>query len=336
MKVAVVILNWNGKALLEQFLPSVTKFSSDKETTVVVADNGSSDDSVEFVKKAYPQVHIIQLETNYGFALGYNKALEQIDAEYLVLLNSDVEVTRNWLKPLISYLDAHPEVAVCGPKILDYKDKTKFEYAGAAGGFIDKYAYPYCRGRMFNSVEADEGQYDTIADCLWVSGACLVARASVYKELGGLDERFFAHMEEIDYCWRVNNAGFKVTNIPESVIYHVGGASLEMGSPWKTFLNFRNSLLCLYKNTEKKDWNYIVTRRLILDGVAAVKFLFTDSPMHFMAVYKAHREFFKMKKLYAPLTNSETERYSDKFIWKGSIVVSYYIKKTHKYSALQK
>ncbi|MFB6341974.1 glycosyltransferase family 2 protein [Saccharicrinis sp. FJH62] len=336
MKVAVVILNWNGKALLEQFLPSVTKYSADKDTVVVVADNGSTDDSVEFVKKTYPQVQILPLEENYGFALGYNKALEQVDAEFYVLLNSDVEVTKDWLKPLISFLDTHPEAAVCGPKILDYKDKTKFEYAGAAGGFIDKYAYPYCRGRMFNTVEKDEGQYDTNAECLWVSGACLVTRASVYKELGGLDERFFAHMEEIDFCWQVNNSGYKVVNIPESVIYHVGGASLAMGNPHKTFLNFRNSLLCMYKNTEKADWNKILFKRLILDGIAAVKFLFTDSPAHLMAVYRAHREFFKLKKFYTPLISSGSDSSGKKLVMQGSIVLTYYFKKIRKYSALSK
>ena len=336
MKVAVVILNWNGRSLLEQFLPSVTKYSADKDTVVIVADNGSTDDSVEFVKKAYPKVQILQLEENYGFALGYNKALKQIDAEYYVLLNSDVEVTEDWLKPLISYMDSHPEVAVCGPKILDYKDNAKFEYAGAAGGFIDKYAYPYCRGRMFNTVETDEGQYDTPAECLWVSGACMVTRASVYREFSGLDERFFAHMEEIDYCWRVNNKGFKVVNLPASVIYHVGGASLDMGNPRKTFLNFRNSLLCMYKNTERKNWNHIFIKRLILDGIAAVKFLFTDSPAHFMAVFKAHCEFFKLKKHYAPLINSETDQSDNKLVWQGSIVVWYYLKKVRKYSDLIK
>ncbi|MFB6318655.1 glycosyltransferase family 2 protein [Saccharicrinis sp. FJH54] len=336
MKIAVVILNWNGRALLEQFLPSVTQYSADKDTVVVVADNGSTDDSVDFVKKTYPTVQILQLEENYGFALGYNKALEQIDAEYYVLLNSDVEVTEGWLKPLIAYLDAHPDVAACGPKILDYKDKTKFEYAGAAGGFIDKYAYPYCRGRMFNTVEADNGQYDTITDCLWVSGACLMVRAAVYRQHAGLDERFFAHMEEIDFCWRLNNSGLKVVNIPQSVIYHVGGASLAMGNPRKTFLNFRNSLLCLYKNTEKEKLSYILFRRLILDGIAAVKFLLTDSPAHFMAVYRAHRAFFKLKKFYGPLEASVPVFAGKKLVWQGSIVIAYYFKKVHKYTSLTK
>lgn len=333
MKVAVVILNWNGKALLEQFLPSVTKYSADKDTAVFVADNGSTDDSVDFVNKAFPQVQVLDLKENFGFALGYNKALDQINATYYVLLNSDVEVTKDWLKPLIAYMDEHSDVAVSGPKILDYKDKSKFEYAGAAGGFVDKYAFPFCRGRIFDTVEADNGQYDTNADCLWVSGACLVTRSSVYRKLGGLDSRFFAHMEEIDFCWRVNNSGYKVINLPESTVYHLGGGSLAMGNPRKTFLNFRNSLLCLYKNTAQKRWSEAYRVRLFLDGIAALKFLFSDSYAHFSAVFKAHRAFRALKKHYTPLRFSREEN-STQHVLQGSIVKGYYINKLKRYSAL--
>lgn len=336
MRVAVVILNWNGKKLLEQFLPSVTAFSNGKDTKVIVADNGSDDDSVSFIKETYPNVGLLEFKENYGFALGYNKALEQVEAEYFVLLNSDVELSDGWLYPLVAYMDEHPEVAVCGPKILDYKDKTKFEYAGAAGGFVDKYAYPFCRGRMFNTLEADEGQYNTNAECLWVSGACLLTRARVFRELGGLDARFFAHMEEIDYCWRVNNAGYKVVAISDSVVYHVGGASLAMGSPRKTFLNFRNSLLCLYKNTEKDHWNRIYAGRIILDGVAAIKFAFSDGMAHFKAVINGHKAFRELKKHYSPLPKGAGQINERNLVFNGSIVFSYYLKKTRKYSVLNK
>lgn len=335
IKTAVVILNWNGRELLEKFLPSVTENSLDEHTAVYVADNASSDDSVSFVRTNYPEVGLVILEKNYGFAEGYNRALAQIDAEYFVLLNSDVEVTQGWLKPLINYLDINLDVAVCGPKILDFKDKVRFEYAGAAGGYVDKYGFPFCRGRIFSEVEQDNTQYNDIADCLWVSGCCLVTRANTYREEGGLDKRFFAHMEEIDYCWRLNIKGKKVVNIPESVIYHVGGASLSMGSPKKTFLNYRNSLLCVYKNSAPDKWMRIYIVRLILDTIAAKLFLFKNGWGHFIAVFNGHRAFWQLKKEYESyhkLIDIPKSRYDVKHVFQGSIVKVFYLGKIKTYS----
>lgn len=247
--VAVIILNWNGAELLRQFLPSVVAGTSPRLADIIVADNGSDDDSVEWVRQHYPEVVLLPFPENYGFAQGYNLSIEQAKAyEYVVLLNSDVETPDGWLEPLVAYADRHPEVAVCQPKLLSYRDKNRFEYAGAAGGFLDRYGYPFCRGRIFGTIEADNGQYDTPCDIFWASGAALFIRTRVYTEVGGLDPYFFAHMEEIDLCWRVHLAGYRIVCLPESRVYHLGGATLAASDPRKTYLNFRNNLLMLHKN----------------------------------------------------------------------------------------
>lgn len=336
-KVAVVILNWNGQKLLEKFLPSVVQYSNGPWVDVMVADNGSSDDSVAFLKKEFPQVRIIILRKNYGFAEGYNRALAQVSADYFMLLNSDVEVTENWLSPLVKYMDAHTEVAACGPKILSYKNKTAFEYAGGAGGFIDRFAYPFCRGRIFTTVEKDQGQYDTFSDVMWVSGCAIMVRSTTYNELGGLDGKFFAHQEEIDLCWRLKNFGFRIVYIPECEIYHVGGASLNVGSPRKAYLNFRNSLLLLYKNLPSDQYHKSYSVRVVLDSIAALKFLYTDSFAHFTAVLRAHRDFHKMRKGYRILRNrylSKITNWEHDEMLKTSVVKEYYILKKKRFSQL--
>ncbi len=291
MKIAVVILNWNGKQLLEQFLPSVTAHS--KEAIVYVADNDSTDDSVEYVKANFPRVKIIQNDSNGGYAKGYNDALQKIDADIYCLLNSDVEVTKDWLIPIIDTFQKFKNVAAVQPKILDYKNKTHFEYAGAAGGFIDKFGYPYCRGRIFDTLEEDQGQYDDVLPIFWATGACLFIRKSIFEEVGRLDEDFFAHQEEIDLCWRIQNTGYNIMYTGTSTIYHLGGATLNTMNPKKTFLNFRNSLFLLIKNVPGPGIWLLIFGRLILDGVAAIKFLLSGKFSHFFAVIKAHGSFYR-------------------------------------------
>lgn len=296
MKTSVVILNWNGRKLLEQFLPSVIKHTlKDDNTEVVVADNGSTDDSVSFLKEHYPQVRLIIFEDNHGFAEGYNLALQQIDSEYVVLLNSDVETSDNWLSNMIDYMEEHPGVAAVQPKILAQRQKTHFEYAGASGGFIDKYGYPFCRGRILGNLEKDEGQHDTVVPIFWATGACLCIRREVYFRVGGLDSRFFAHMEEIDLCWRLNARGHIIECIPQSVVYHVGGASLDMESPRKTYLNFRNNLLMLYKNLPQERLVPVLGARFFLDILAFAHFIVRGKFNNAMAVIGAFRDYLKMK-----------------------------------------
>lgn len=289
-KIAVVILNWNGKSFLEQFLPSVVKFSTNAQ--VIVADNNSTDDSITFLQTNYPKIDIIQLDKNYGFAGGYNKALNQIDSEYYVLLNSDVEVTENWLTPMVELLDNDQSIVACQPKIKAYHNKTHFEYAGASGGFMDKYGYPFCRGRIFDNLEEDKGQYDNVTEVFWASGACLFIRSKEYHEIGGLDEFFFAHMEEIDLCWRLKNQGYKIMVCPSSIVYHVGGGTLNKVKPQKTFLNFRNSLLTLHKNLPKEKRLSIILTRLCLDSIAGAKFLVSGKPNHTWAIVRSHFSFY--------------------------------------------
>lgn len=294
MKVAIVILNWNGKKMLQSYLSSVIKYSSDGAAEVVVADNASTDDSMEYVRTTYPNVWTIMLDKNYGFADGYNRALRQIDAEYYLLINSDVEVTQHWLDPLVSFMDAHSECAACQPKILSMFNRDMFEYAGAAGGFIDKYGYPFCRGRIFNKVEIDTGQYNNITEILWATGACMLVRSSDFWNAGGFDPRFFAHNEEIDLCWRMRIMGHKIYCVPASTVYHVGGGTLPKSNPMKTYLNFRNNLTMLYKNTEDSDLSKVMFMRFLLDYVAAFKMLIVDHNFgEFKAVLKARRDFHK-------------------------------------------
>ena len=299
MKIAVVILNWNGEQMLRDFLPSVVEHStlpsSMGEAMVYVADNGSTDGSLKLLAEEFPTVRTIVFDQNYGFADGYNKAFEQIDAEYAVLLNSDVEVTPHWLLPLVQYMDAHPQVAACQPKLMAYHAKDEFEYAGAMGGFLDRYGYPFCRGRIFDTVEKDHHQYDTDVPLLWATGACLVTRLAIYKEVGGLDGRFFAHMEEIDLCWRLRCRGYEVRSVAGSVVYHVGGATLNAGHPRKTFLNFRNNLLMLYKNLPEADLRSVFFVRGVLDYVAAAMFLLKGEWGSVKAVFRARREYRRLK-----------------------------------------
>ena len=263
--VSVVILNWNGRRFLEQFLPTLVKYTQDPEAEIVVADNGSTDDSMAFMEKEFPSIRTLQLDKNHGFSGGYNRALELVDSRYYLLLNSDIEVTEGWLAPLLKVMEAKPKVAACTPKLLDYHKRTHFEYAGAAGGFIDRYGYPFCRGRIFDAMEEDLGQYDLSTELFWGTGACLMVRSELWKEVGGLDEQFFAHMEEIDLCWRLKSLGHTILSVPSSRVYHVGGGTLERGNPMKTFLNFRNNLLLLYKNLPSKQRGRTLFLRMILD-----------------------------------------------------------------------
>ena len=293
MKLAVVILNYNGASMLSRFLPSVVKYSPGAE--IVVADNASTDDSVAVVAYGFPSVRVVQLDRNYGFADGYNKALEQVDAEYCLLLNSDVEVTEGWLAPLLTFMEQHPAAVACQPKILAYNNKTHFEYAGASGGFIDRYGYPYCRGRLFDTVEEDKGQYNDVCRVFWATGAAMMVRSDAFRKAGGFDGRFFAHMEEIDLCWRMLARGGEIYVVPQSMVYHVGGATLKKSNPRKTFLNFRNNLLMLYKNLPVGELRGVMRVRALLDYVAALKFLLTGAWGDFKAVLRARREYKRMR-----------------------------------------
>ena len=292
MKVAIVILNWNGKKLLEQFLPSIVNFSAEL-ADIYVADNASTDGSMAFVKDHFPSVHIVENATNGGYAKGYNDALQSIKADVYCLINSDVEVTEGWLEPVLDVFKQESNTAIIQPKLLDYKDKSKFEYAGAGGGFIDFYGYPYCRGRVFNYLETDEGQYNDIASIFWASGACFFVRSEVYHRLGGFDEDYFAHQEEIDLCWRTQNEGYDIKYVGTSTVYHVGGATLQESNPHKTYLNFRNSLLNVIKNVPKQRFLFVVVSRLILDGIAGAKFMLELRPVHTWAIFKAHLSLYK-------------------------------------------
>lgn len=327
MSVAVVILNWNGKELLAQFLPTVVKNSNLEEVNIYVVDNGSTDDSISFVEKNFPEIKIIKLDKNYGFAGGYNRALALINEDYSILLNSDVEVTKEWIKPIISYLENNQDVVACQPKILSYNNKHQFEYAGAAGGYIDKYGYPFCRGRIFNVFEEDNLQYQSVEPIFWASGAALVIRTNLFKELGGFDEFFFAHMEEIDLCWRIWARGYKIVYIPSSVIYHLGGATLSKTNPHKTYLNFRNNLFLLYKNLHYR-YKSIMFIRHILDVIAFLKFLIGLEFKNAYAIIKAYIDFFKYRKRYKSIRemNKKMEIVIDiPVVYKGSIVYDFFI-----------
>ena len=333
---AVVILNYNGAGMLRRFLPSVIKYSP--EANIYVADNGSSDESCDVVRNEFPAVKLMVLDHNYGFAEGYNRALAQVDEEYAVLLNSDVEVTRGWLSPMTQFLDSNPEVAACQPKLLSFKQKDFFEYAGAAGGFIDKWGYTFCRGRIFNTVERDSGQYDDTTDVFWAPGAALMIRNEVYKNNGGLDGRFFAHMEEIDLCWRLRSRGYRIACVPQSHVYHVGGATLKKENPQKTYLNFRNNLLMIYKNAPDCQLKKIMLFRKVFDNVAALKFLASGDYAAFKAVRKARRDFKAMRSGYdkARAENMKlavTTRIPE--VLKSSILYKYYLGFKHTYSSLK-
>ena len=335
MKVAVVILNYNGASMLAKFLPSVIECSPG--AGIVVADNASTDDSVAVLRESFPAVRLIQLDRNYGFAGGYNKALEQVDAEYFLLLNSDVEVAEGWIEPLLSFMEQHPAAVACQPKILAYNNKACFEYAGAAGGFIDRYGYPYCRGRLFDTVEEDKGQYDDVCRVFWATGAAMMVRSDAFRKAGGFDGRFFAHMEEIDLCWRMLARGGEIYVVPQSRVYHVGGATLNKSNPRKTFLNFRNNLLMLYKNLPADELRSVMCARAVLDYVAALKFLLTGAWGDFKAVLAARREYRRMRGGYknvreqniaAAVTTEIKERSRFSLLWQ------YYLKGKKRFSQL--
>jgi GT2 family glycosyltransferase len=289
---AVVILNYNGTGFLEQFLPNVIENSP--EADVIVIDNASIDNSLSFLSENFPQIQVIFNKENYGFAGGYNHGLAQISYENFVLLNSDVEVTPNWLVPILKRAAENPNLAAIQPKILDFNKRDHFEYAGAAGGFLDKFGYAFCKGRVFDTLEKDLGQYQQSTDIFWATGACFFVKAKVFKDLGGFDERFFAHMEEIDLCWRIHNAGFNIQYEPNSAVYHVGGGTLNKTNPFKTYLNFRNNLAMLYKNLPRHKLFPIIFARLILDGISSLKFLKDGNVKDFIAVAKAHFGFYVM------------------------------------------
>lgn len=300
-KVSVVILNWNGAEMLRTFLPSVVKYTNTALAEVCVADNGSTDNSTDLLVSEFPDVRLIYLKENYGFAEGYNKVMDYVNTEYVVLLNSDVEVTEGWIEPVLSYMESHKDVAACQPKILSYKDKSQFEYAGASGGFIDKYGYPFCRGRVFDCLEYDNAQYDTPMEIFWASGAAMFVRRSVYNEVGGLDSKFFAHMEEIDLCWRLLSRGYRLMCIPESKVYHVGGATLKKENPRKTYLNFRNNLLMLYKNLPDDELRRVMLVRSLLDFIAVIFYVLKLDFSNAAAVIKAIRDYKTMRKDFSSL-----------------------------------
>ncbi len=333
-KVAVVILNWNGRLFLEKFLPSVIQYSH-KYADVIIADNASTDDSVQFLKTHYPEIRIILLEKNYGFSKGYNLALKQVEADYYVLLNSDIEVTENWITPVIELMETEEKIAVCQPKLLSYYEPLKFEYAGAAGGFIDKWGYPFCRGRLFQTMEEDKGQYDDVAEIFWASGACMFVKANIYHEFGGLDDDFFAHMEEIDFCWRLKNFGYKIMYTPHSKVYHVGGGTLPKISSRKTYLNFRNNIILLYKNLPTPQIFPVFFVRFFLDLIAAIRFLLDSGFADMWAVFKAHYSFYAMLRRNLKKRKKIKHIHVSK-IYNSSIISDYYIHNKKTFTDLDK
>ncbi|WP_028898295.1 glycosyltransferase family 2 protein [Prevotella sp. HUN102] len=329
MKTAIVILNWNGRHMLEKYLPTVIQHSP--EADVIVADNASTDNSISWLRENHPSVRIIQLDKNYGFAGGYNKALEQVESEYYLLLNSDVEVTPGWLKPLLEKMEADKEIAACQPKLLSIYNKESFEYAGASGGHLDKYGYPFCRGRIFDTLEEDKGQYDNDEEIFWATGACLLIRSSAYREAGGLDERFFAHNEEIDLCWRLHQKGGKVYCFPQSKVYHLGGGTLPKSNPRKTFLNFRNNLTMLWKNLPEEDLKKVMRTRLFLDYLAAFQMLILQrNYKDFRAVIEGRRAFRKWRKDFKRVKGNKVSLNDKRKNY--SILWQYYAKKCKYYS----
>ncbi len=337
-KIAIVILNWNGAKLFEKYLPSVIRNSKAENVDLILADNGSTDDSLELLNQKFPEFKIIDLKENYGFAEGYNRALKQIDADYFVLLNSDVEVTPGWVEKAMQLFEKYPKLAAVQPKILSHEKPHLFEYAGAAGGFIDRYGYPFCRGRILNQMEADVSQYNKETTIFWASGACMFVKAEAFHEVGGLDRNFWAHMEEIDLCWRLKNSGYEIRYQPESVVFHLGGGTLSYGNPKKIYLNFRNNLYMLFKNLPHHKFLRIFLARMILDGVAAVKFLAGIQCREFWAVVKAHAAFYrnlptliKKRKETQKLVvvKEHREIYSKSIMWK------FFLQKKRKFSELE-
>ena len=336
-KIAIVILNWNGEKLFDIFLPSVIRHSSSENIEIIVADNGSTDKSIKHLNQFFPSVKIIDLKTNYGFAEGYNQAIKQVDADFMVLLNSDVKVTENWIEPCIQLFETDEKLAAIQPKILSYNQPNLFEYAGAAGGFIDKFGYPFCRGRILNRIEEDLGQYNQPSPIFWATGACMFVRTSAFKTAGGFDGDFWAHMEEIDLCWRLKNRGYKIAYQPKSLVYHLGGGTLSYGSPKKIYLNFRNNLYMLFKNLPRHQFTRIFFARMVLDGVAAAKFILGFNLREFWAVVKAHASFYrnlgtlirKRKETQKMvIVKNHNEIYTKSIMWK------FFIQKKRKFSDL--
>jgi hypothetical protein len=337
MKLAVVILNWNGRHYLQQFLPSVCQFTDGSDTEIIVADNGSTDGSVQFLKSSFPSVRVMPFDHNHGFAKGYCKALQQIHAEYFLLLNSDVEVTPNWLGPLLETMDKHSHLGACMPKLLSYSQKSSFEYAGASGGYIDRFGYPFCRGRILSVLEEDKGQYDDFREIFWASGACMLIRALAYEKAGGLDEEFFAHMEEIDLCWRMHRVGYSVAVVPATAVYHVGGGTLPNNTPQKLYLNYRNNLFLLFKNLPAFQLIPVMLIRMILDGTSAMVYLMQGTPGFFYAVLRAHLAFYRRTPVLLRLRYQLRGRIRTgkiKEIYPGSIVFDFFVRRRRYFGAL--
>lgn len=337
-KIAIVILNWNGEKLFDTFLPSVIRHSSSENIEIIIADNGSTDKSIKHLNQFFPSVKIIDLKTNYGFAEGYNRAIQQVDADYLVLLNSDVKVSENWIEPCIQLFETDEKLAAIQPKILSYNQPDLFEYAGAAGGFIDKFGYPFCRGRILNRIEEDLGQYNQPSQIFWATGACIFLRASAFRTAGSFDGDFWAHMEEIDLCWRLKNQGYKIAYEPRSVVYHLGGGTLSYGSPKKIYLNFRNNLYMLFKNLPRHQFTRIFFARMVLDGIAAAKFILGFNIREFWAVVKAHASFYRnlgtlirkrRETQKMVIVKNHHEVYTKSIMWK------FFIQKKRKFSDLK-
>jgi GT2 family glycosyltransferase len=328
--VAIVILNYNGRDYLEKFLPTVIQNSKPHE--VIIADNASTDKSIDLLTSKFPQIKLIEIPENLGYAGGYNKALQQINADFYVLLNSDVETTPNWIEPVINLMKQNEKIVACQPKIKSYHHKEYFEYAGAAGGFIDHLGYPFCRGRIFSHLEKDQGQYDDNIPVFWATGACLFVKSKEFHELGGLDDDFFAHMEEIDFCWRAKNQGYQIYYCGESTVYHVGGGTLKAESPFKTYLNFRNNWLLLYKNLSLSVFNRIKKRRKRLDLLAAIQFVAKGKKANANAILKAHRDFKEMKSKYQ---SNASNGLMHREVYKKSIINQFFVKGKKKFSDLK-
>lgn len=333
MKVAIVILNWNGRQFLESYLPTLLEHTPPKLGKVIVADNASTDDSLAFLREKHPHINVISLGKNHGFAGGYNRALEQLEADYFLLLNSDIEVSPGWLEPLVELLDSHADIAACAPVLMDIHKRDHYEYAGAAGGYIDRYGYAFCRGRIFNQVAPTEQTFNKPVEVLWTTGAAMMIRSDIWKKMGGLDDQFFAHMEEIDLCWRMRNKGYKLAVEPASRVFHVGGGTLPKSNPFKTYLNFRNNLLMLHKNLPSKSRRSILQTRIWMDGLSALLFLVQFKFKDIAAIAKAHRDFRSMRKTYT--IENEIKGMPEE-VYQGALVVDHFLLGKKRFEQLRK